>query len=164
MVTKTRNLYGEQYWVKQYCEQLGLGGGRPNSKQDLPPGTRVFLPNLPSVCLILFKIKHVIDILPITFPKGMPDDFDPDTHGFKLTHRGEFIVEGPPAESLESVATRAEWMKIKEDHYVKEARHHWTRGTDSPLGNSNYHKETGWLYNKKKDSQFVQNQRLKWSE
>ena len=24
--------------------------------------------------------------------KGMPDDFDPDKHGFKLTHKGEFIV------------------------------------------------------------------------
>ena len=56
-------------------------------------GSRVFLPNLPSVCALLYKIKHVVDITPLTFPKGMPDDFHPDTHGFKLTPTGEFIVE-----------------------------------------------------------------------
>ena len=53
----------------------------------------MFLPNLPSVCALLYKIKHVVDIIPLTFPKGMPDDFHPDTHGFKLTPTGEFIVE-----------------------------------------------------------------------
>ena len=100
-------------------------------------GSRVFLPNLPSVCALLYKIKHVVEITPITFPKGIPDDFHPDTHGFKLTPTGEFIVEvlkqdsgqttlsfnyeidyfriqGPPAESLSSVAERAEWMKLTE--------------------------------------------------
>ena len=53
----------------------------------------MFLPNLPSVCALLYKIKHVVEITPVTFPKGMPDDFHPDTHGFKLTPTGEFIVE-----------------------------------------------------------------------
>lgn len=163
MVTKTKRLYGEQYWVKQYCEQLGLGGGRPRSSQDLPPGTRVFLPNLPSVCLLLFKIKHVVDIQPLTFPNGLPDDFDPSRQGCQLTHRGEFVVGGPPAEALESVALRAEWMKIKKEHYVKEARHHWTKGTDSPLGNSNYHRNSAWLYSSKKDPEFVKNQKKQWS-
>ena len=90
----------------------------------------MFLPNLPSVCALLYKIKHVVEITPVTFPKGMPDDFHPDTHGFKLTPTGEFIVEvaytesltvssyqvqGAPAESLGSVAARAEWMKITEE-------------------------------------------------
>ena len=56
-------------------------------------GSRVFLPNLPSVCALLYRIKHVVEITPVTFPKGMPDDFHPDTHGFRLTPTGEFIVE-----------------------------------------------------------------------
>ena len=99
----------EHHWVKSYCDQIGLGAGhRKKFGQvvegmsihmylfvSLQIGSRVFLPNLPSVCALLYKIKHVVDITPITFPKGMPEDFHPDTHGFKLTPKGEFIVEVP---------------------------------------------------------------------
>lgn len=161
MVTKVKSFVKEPYWVKSYCEQVGLG----SDKQGLwtPIGTRVFLPNLPSVGLLLYRIKHVVDIQPITFPNGMPDDFDPDKHGFKLNKKGEFIIEGPPKEGLESVAARADWMKIEKDHVDKEARLHWDKPFNSPLGNSNYHVENNWMYNSKSDSEFVKNQRKKWS-
>ena len=94
--------------MKSACEQIGLGSWKPKSRSSgkvealfdffqvnyFPQvGSRVFLPNLPSVCALLYKIKHVVEITPVTFPKGMPDDFHPDTHGFKLTPMGEFIVE-----------------------------------------------------------------------
>jgi len=162
MVTKVKTLDKEQHWVKNACEQIGLGSGRLSSKQG-KVGSRVFLPNLPSVCALLYKIKHVVEITPVTFPKGMPEDFHPDTHGFKLTPTGEFIVEGPPAESLSSVAARAEWMKITEKDINREARKHWDNAYGSPLGNSNYHRHTGYQYNSQMDSEFAKNQRKKWS-
>ena len=105
---QVKTLSKEPHWVQNACEQIGLGSGRLRSKAGkvaacsyfsraqyafVQAGSRVFLPNLPSVCALLYKIKHVVEITPVTFPKGMPDDFHPDTHGFKLTPTGEFIVE-----------------------------------------------------------------------
>jgi len=164
MVTKIKKLKGEPYWIKLYCEQIGLGGRQGHGRTGVDRvGDRVFLPNLPSVCMLLYRIKHVIDIQPVTFPNGMPDDFDPETHGFKLTHRGEFIVEGPPVESDASLASRAEWMKIDKEHIDKEARKHWDKPFNSPLGNSNYAVNTGMLRPSKADPEFVKNQKKKWS-
>merc|ERR1719383_790341 len=85
MVSRVKKLYGEPYWIKDYCAQIGLG-------VDEKCGKMAFLPNTPSVGLLLFKIKHLVKITPVTFPNGMPDDFSPETHGFKLTSKGEFIV------------------------------------------------------------------------
>jgi len=139
MVTKVKTLNKEQHWVKSACEQIGLGAWKPKGSSG-KVGSRVFLPNLPSVCALLYRIKHVVEITPVTFPKGMPDDFHPDTHGFRLTPTGEFIVEGPPAESLSSVAARADWMKLTEKDIKKEARRHWDSPWGTPLGNQNYHR------------------------
>lgn len=162
MVTKVKNLKGEPYWVKDFCQQIGLHNAN-FGQGTIKIGKRVFLPNLPSVVLILYRIKHVVDIQPVTFPNGMPDDFHPEKHGFKLTHKGEFIVEGPPKESLESIAARADWMKITTDHISKEARRHWDNQYSSPLGNHNYHNNPALLDPRKSDSQFVRNQKIKWS-
>jgi len=155
MVTKVKTLDKEQHWVKSACEQIGLGAWKPKGSSGkvnalgkfsrcmlsiFQVGSRVFLPNLPSVCALLYRIKHVVEITPVTFPKGMPDDFHPDTHGFRLTPTGEFIVEGPPAESLSSVAARADWMKLTEKDIKKEARRHWDSPWGTPLGNQNYHR------------------------
>merc|ERR1711892_1465788 len=105
MVTRVKNLYGEPYYIKMYCEQLGLG-----HLEDIT--RKVFLPNLPSVGLLLYKIKHIVQITPITFPQGMPEDFDPDKYGFKLKENGEFIVTPTKGESLDSIVKRADWMKL----------------------------------------------------
>jgi len=158
MVAKIKSLKGEPYYLKDYCEQIGLG-----KHEEL--GKKVFLPNLPSVGLLLYKIKHIIKITPITFPQGMPEDFCPDTHGFKLTPMGEFIVTPTKGESPESIARRADWMKITNENIEKEARNQWESPFNSPLGNSNYHQDTGWLDMKKADSQYVKNKavRRKWS-
>jgi len=150
MVEKIKNLQGEPYWLKDYCEQLGLG-----TQEKI--GKMAFLPNTPSVGLLLFKIKHLVKITPVTFPNGMPDDFSPDTHGFRLTSKGEFIVTDRPAESLDSIAMRADWMKITKDMIYKEARKHWVKPWNSPLGNSNYHVDNRWLDPAKASSQFEKN-------
>ena len=44
-----------------------------------------------------------------------------------------------------------------------QARKHWEQPWASPLGNSNYHRESGWQDDSKRDSQFTQNQKKKWS-
>jgi hypothetical protein len=59
---------------------LGLGEDEELSK-------RVVLANLPSVSLLLWKIKHLLAIKPVTFPNSFPDDFDPERDGSKLSLR-----------------------------------------------------------------------------
>lgn len=174
MVKKMKQLTGEPYWIKDYADQLGkiiavcstlsncyLSGLGESEKL----GKLCFLPNTPSVGLLLFKIKHIIKITPLTFPNGMPDDFNPDTHGYKLTPKGEFIVTDRPAESLDSIASRADWMKIDNSMITREARKHWDKPFASPLGNNNYHDDTSWIDAGKADSQFEKNKpkNKKWS-
>ena len=59
---------------------LGLG-----SKENM--NKIVFLPNIPSVTSMLFKIKHLVKITPVTFPHGIPEDFHPDSHGYNLNKK-----------------------------------------------------------------------------
>jgi len=163
MVTKVKSKRGEPYWVKAYMDQIGLGGFGGGQVSLKKVGSRVFLPNLPSVSAVLYRIKHMVEVTPLTFPCGFPEDFHPDTHGFTITNQGEFIVQGAPQESLDSVARRAHWMKLSTEDIKKEARKHWEQPWASPLGNSNYHRESGWQDDSKRDSQFTQNQKKKWS-
>jgi len=149
---------GNPYWIKHYCEQIGLGVDEKADKL-------VFLPNTPSVGFLLFKIKHLVKITPVTFPNGMPDDFSTETHGYRLTSKGEFIVTDRPGESLDSIAMRADWMKIDTEQIKREARKHWDRSWNSPLGNSNYNTDTRWVDPAKAASQFEKNKpkNKKWS-
>jgi len=158
MVTKMKSLVGEPYWNKDYCEQIGLGKLEKRGKM-------CFLPNIPSVGFHLFKIKHLVKITPVTFPNGIPDDFSPDTHGYKLTSNGEFIVTDRPGESLDSIAMRADWMKIDNDQIRRQARNFWDKPWASPLGNNNYHKDNSWIDPGKAASQFEKNKpkNKKWS-
>ncbi len=42
-------------------------------------------------------------------------------------------------------------MKISKEQIVKEARSHWEKPWNSPMGNSNYHRVTGYQHNDKFD-------------
>jgi len=158
MVEKTGKGFGQPYWIKDYLTQIGLG------KFELM-GQKVFLPNTPSVCMILYRLKHVVKITPLKFPNGIPENFDPETHGFKLSPTGEFTITDIPDESTESIAARAEWMKI--DYNIIRRFHHneWKKPWGSPLGNHNYQSDSRWVYPAKNASLHEKNKpkNRKWS-
>lgn len=156
MVRRTKSLYGEPWFNKNYCQQIGLGTKEKESKL-------VFLPNLPSVSLVLFKIKHLLEITPVTFPNGIPEDFDPETHGYKLKSNGEFIVHPSLKVDPEECVRNADWMKLDRKQIKAEAERHWKQPFNSVLGHSNYHQDTRWRNNSKADSLHVKNLRKKWS-
>ena len=66
-------------WFNWFSLSTGIGKNEEIYK-------KVFLPNTPSVSLLLYRIKHLVEIKPVTFPNGMPDDFSPDTHGYKESY------------------------------------------------------------------------------
>ena len=45
------------------------------------------------VCLteVVCQIKHLVTITPVTFPNGIPDDFEPDKYGYKLKSKYVFL-------------------------------------------------------------------------
>ena len=128
-------------------------------------GHKVFLPNTPSVGMILYRIKHIVKITPVKFPNGIPDNFDPDTHGYSLSESGEFRITDVPRESAESIAARAEWMKIDAPQVHLYQRQHWRKPWGSPLGNHNYHEDTRWADPAKAANSYEKNKpkNKKWS-
>jgi len=157
MVQRVKQLKGEPWFNKDYCRQLGLGKTEKMSKLS-------FVPNIPSVSLILFKIKHLITITPITFPNGMPDDFDPDKHGYKLTTKGEFVVHPSLRVDPEVFAEQAEWMKLTREQVNNEGRKHYNAPYKTVLGHDHYHADTRWRDNDKAAPQYWKNQKIKWSQ
>jgi len=156
MVKRSKSLSGEPWFNKEYCLQLGLGIKDKGEKF-------VFLPNIPSVTLILFKIKHIVEITPLTFPNGIPDDFDPEKHGYKLKRNGEFLVHPSLRVDVDKMVENAEWMKLTRSQVSKEGYKSWKSPYNSVLGDNHYHQDTRWRDNSKADSQFIKNQRKKWS-
>ena len=116
--------------------------------------------------MLLYRMKHLVKIQQLKFPNGIPDDFNPDVHGYKLnTFTGEFNISEIPNESVESIAARADWMKLDDEMITKHHRKEWSRPWGSPLGNSNYYQDNSWLDNAKAASQFEKNKprNKKWS-
>ena len=159
MVTKVKSEFGEPYWIKDYLRQIGLGRG-------VDVGKICFLPNIPSVGMLLYRMKHIIKIRQLKFPNGIPDNFSPDTHGYKLNAiTGEFTITDIPNESTESIAARADWMKLDSQMITKHHRKEWDRPWGTPLGNHNYYKDNSWIDNAKAASQYEKNKpkNKKWS-
>ena len=150
MVEKLKAEKGQPYWIKDYLQQVGLGS-------FYKPGHKAFLPNTPSVGMILIRIKHMVKITPLTFPNGIPDDFDPNTHGYSLSATGEFTITDVPKETPESIAARAHWMKIDYETINKYHRQQWRRPHGTPLGNNNYYMDSKWQDQGKAASTYEKN-------
>jgi len=156
MVRRVRPLKGEPWFLKQYCQQIGLGEKKKRSKL-------AFLPNLPSVSLLLYKIKHLVEITPVTFPNGVPEDFDPVKDGAHLNSAtGEFVVNPSFKVDTDEIAKRAQWMKLTDEQIKREAGRHWNNSWNSCLGNSNYYKDSRWLDNDMADNEAAKNAKKKY--
>jgi len=156
LVSRAKPLVNEPWFNKNYCQQLGLGEKEQMTK-------KVILPNIPSVSLILFKIKHLVTITPVTFPNGIPDDFEPDKYGYKLKSNGEFEIYDTLNVDPAEVAKSAEWMKIDREMITNEGWRHWKAPFKSVLGHDNYLRDSRWRDNEKAASQFEKNKKMKWS-
>ncbi|ODM89437.1 39S ribosomal protein L30, mitochondrial [Orchesella cincta] len=77
MVKRIRGLAGCPYWEKEYIKELGL-----QSRRSI-----AIIKNTPTQNARLYKVKHLVQITPITMPQGMPEDPE---HAF-LKENGEFI-------------------------------------------------------------------------
>lgn len=80
LVTRVRSLQGKPWWEKDVMKKIGLDGKRSQY---------AVLKNNPENNAHLWKVKHLIQIVPIQLPKDLPEDADPN-HCF-LKETGEFV-------------------------------------------------------------------------
>lgn len=71
---------GLPYWEKRVLQELKL---------DRKQSDVVILKNIPEVNRALWKVKHVVEIVPVTFPDGFPKD----SRGTYLKENGELVVK-----------------------------------------------------------------------
>jgi len=139
LVEMTDTSSGQPYWFKEALEQLGLltGGFK---------GKRVAVPNMTHYTSLIYKVKHLVRVTPVTFPNGVPsvNDFDPSMA--RVTDNGDFLYHPKIKANFDEVEAgleASEKMLIQERTYKKKAGIDWRFSRDSPLGNSNYHRNTG---------------------
>jgi len=80
MVQRVRCLKKKPYWDKDVMKKLGLDGNRSEI---------AIVPNTPQYNALLFKVKHLIRITPVTFPQGIPNASD--LSGARLQENGQLV-------------------------------------------------------------------------
>ncbi|XP_060064379.1 large ribosomal subunit protein uL30m-like [Ylistrum balloti] len=105
MVVRIHNLKGIPKKEKEIAKILGFGEG--TKKQQ-----KVLLKNIPTINEQLKFVQHLVKIVPVTFPYGLPESEEDYEHCY-LRDNGEFVVRRkiPSAEEglPENVGTTVDW-------------------------------------------------------
>merc|ERR1712045_725302 len=91
VVKRVATLKGRPWWEKQIMQKFGLYDPKANAMNFHKCAT-VVLKNVPSVNQKLNEVKHLVEILPLTFPHGMPQNEEDAKHSY-LNCRGELLVK-----------------------------------------------------------------------
>ncbi|XP_012537976.1 39S ribosomal protein L30, mitochondrial [Monomorium pharaonis] len=83
LVKRVKPFAGNPWWEKQVLENLGF----ENKKHVNDP---VIVKNIPEVCAMLWRVKHLVKIIPIKLPNKLPT-MD-DLNGTYLHENGTFYV------------------------------------------------------------------------
>jgi len=100
LVKKIRSLYGCPFWEKKWMIDLHL---------DKPRSVAI-IKNTPRNNARLYRVKHLVEITPITTPQGLPDSPE---NGF-LKENGEFVAYNLLKEHGSLSLEEAE--KVQEEH------------------------------------------------
>nr|CAG4652219.1 EOG090X0EYV [Triops cancriformis] len=80
MVKRVRCLKKKPQWEKDIMKDLGLDGDKSQI---------AIVANTPAINRMLWDVKHLVRITPVTFPQGLPQDGD--LQGTRLLEDGRFI-------------------------------------------------------------------------
>ena len=138
LVKRVKHLRGEPWWHKMDCERIGLGIKKSTS-------TVIALPNLSFYNALLYRIKHLVEIVPVEFPDGIPSPGDFDVKCAKVTHDGKFLYHKKLRERAQALLgegeTQTDQLKVTHETYQKESKEAWNQAWNSPHGSSNYHRD-----------------------
>nr|CAG4642092.1 EOG090X0EYV [Eurycercus lamellatus] len=80
MVQRIRSMKKKPYWEKDVLIRFGIDG----KSSDI-----AIVANTPQNCALLWKVKHITRITPITIPQGLPENGD--YSGARLQDNGELV-------------------------------------------------------------------------
>lgn len=117
-VKRIKPLKGLPYWEKHMLKEMGL---------DQKLSDIAIVKNIPENNARLWKIKHLIEITPITFPNGFPDG----KSATLLKENGELIVKhiNIPEERIEALDKfQKEVKRMDGDTLRRQSRLKWLSG------------------------------------
>lgn len=121
-VRRIKPIKGTPYWEREILKRYKLDG----KLSDIS-----IVKNIPEVNAELWKIKHLIDIQPITFPCGLPDGKSMT----QLKENGELVVKHLSL-SEERLKASDDFIndrkRLDKDTLRRHLRKVWLNGWDSP--------------------------------
>lgn len=119
LVKQVKSFFGRPWWEKQIIRGLGF-----ESQTNDP----VIVKNTPEICVLLWKVKHLVKILPIKLPDKLPTA--DDLNGTYLHENGTFYVI-PKVDPAREEATEKfvnDPKKLNRDIIQEKLRLKWLEG------------------------------------
>ncbi|CAN8012968.1 unnamed protein product [Ixodes pacificus] len=111
LVERLSREYGLPYWEKDILKLLKLLESKEDKKAGIhrPVGSVAIVKNTPFMCRMLWRVKHLVRVTPITFPDGEPREGE-----YTGTHLGRDGVfrRVPHIDELRLAATEPERKKL----------------------------------------------------
>ncbi|XP_077518186.1 mitochondrial ribosomal protein L30 [Amblyomma americanum] len=129
LVERVGHHSGIPYWEKDVLKLLKLADSKEDRKAGIHRqlGSRTIVKNTPFMCKMLWRVKHLVKVSPITFPDGEPTEMMTGTH---LSRDGVFRIvphlKVPEQRLLEPDAYKKRKFTGKEIERV--LREHWNNG------------------------------------
>ncbi|XP_050040023.1 large ribosomal subunit protein uL30m [Dermacentor andersoni] len=91
LVERVMSLHGVPHWERGILKLLKLDQSKEDKKARIrrPLGSRTIVKNTPFMCKMLWQVKHLVKVSPITFPDGEPTEAITGTH---LSRDGVFRI------------------------------------------------------------------------
>jgi len=124
VVKRTAPMKGRPWWEKEIMRQFGLYDPKAKSSQYRKCLT-VVLKNIPSVNKKLNEVKHLVEILPLTFPHGMPQSEEDAKHSY-LNCRGELLVKQqitPPLPASDAAQEESQRWELTKELVAKDCNY-----------------------------------------
>lgn len=121
LVTRVKPFAGNPWWEKEVLETLGFR----NEKHVNDP---MIVKNTPEICAMLWKVKHLVKIVPIKLPDRLPTT--DDLNGTYLHENGTFYVVPKVDPAREEAVERFvnDPKKLNRDIIQEKLRQKWLLG------------------------------------
>lgn len=82
LVERVVDVYATPHWERNILQLLKLAQSKEDRKARIhrPLGSRTIVKNTPFMCKMLWRVKHLVRVSPITFPDGEPTEVTSGTH------------------------------------------------------------------------------------
>ncbi|XP_037568946.1 39S ribosomal protein L30, mitochondrial [Dermacentor silvarum] len=129
LVERVMDYHKSPHWERDILKLLKLVESKEDRKARIkrPLGSRTIVKNTPFMCKMLWQVKHLVKVSPITFPDGEPTEAITGTH---LSRDGVFRIVHSLQVSEQQLLEPARHTKRKFDgkEIAKVLHRQWNNG------------------------------------